>query len=84
MPSIQLLAGCPLQGSGIDVPPSAAVSTVLLCVTDSPREGIPFLAHGVQNSSSPPHWPNQYSAQNQCDCNDITYLRLHFMLIDNG
>jgi hypothetical protein len=60
MPSIQLLAVCPLQGQDVDVPPSAAVSTVLLCVTGSPREGIPFLAHGIQKSSSSsfPHLHN--------------------------
>jgi hypothetical protein len=44
MPSIQLLAGYPLLGPGVDVPPSADVSTVLLCVTGTPREGILFLA----------------------------------------
>ena len=34
MPSIQLLAGCPLQGPSDDVPPSAAVS-------ESPRKVFP-------------------------------------------
>ncbi len=84
--SIQLLVGhgCPLQGPGIDVPPSTAVSTVIFCVTGSPMEGISFLVHGVWNLSSLSHWHYRYSAQNWRDWDDIKNPRLHFTLIENG
>ena len=74
----------PVQGPGVDVPPCAAVSTVILRVSGSPREGTPFLAHGIRNRSSFSHLHYRYSAQNQCDWGDIKYLRLHFTLINDG
>ena len=51
----ELLAGGPLEGSAVDVPPSIAVTTVLLQVAVCARKVWSLIAHGERDGSSFTH-----------------------------
>ena len=72
-----LLAGSPLEGSAVDVPPSIAVTTVLLRVAVCARKVWSLIAHGERDGSSFTHRHKSQPPQDWSYGNDIQDLWLH-------
>ena len=73
----ELLAGGPLEGSAVDVPPSIAVTTVLLRVAGCARKVWSLIAHGKRDGSSFTHRHKSQPPQDWSYGNDIQDLWLH-------
>ena len=72
-----LLAGSPLEGSAVDVPPSIAVTTVLLRVAGCARKVWSLIAHGERDGSSVTHRHKSQPPQDWSYGYDIQDLWLH-------
>ena len=78
-----LLAGSPLEGSAVDVPPSIAVTTVLLRVAGCARKVWSLIAHGERDGSSFTHRHKSQPPQDWSYGNDIQDLWLHLAFVND-
>ena len=73
----ELLAGGPLEGSAVDVPPSIAVTTVLLRLAGCARKVWSLIAHGERDGSIVTHRHKSQPPQDWSYGNNIQDLWLH-------
>ena len=73
----ELLAGGPLEGSAVDVPPSIAVTTVLLRLAGCARKVWSLITHGERDGSSFTHRHKSQPPQDWSYGYDIQDLWLH-------
>ena len=78
----ELLAGGPLEGSAVDVPPSIAVTTVLLRLAGCARKVWSLIAHGERDGSSFTHRHKSQPPQDWSYGNDIQDLWLHTAFVN--
>ena len=83
-PSSNLLAGGPLHGPTVDVPPSIAVTSTLLRVAVGSRKVSCLLAHGEQNCAGCTNRHKRQSTQYWSNGNYIQNLLLHAAFVNNS
>ena len=83
-----LLAGCPLHGPTVDVPPSIAITSTLLRVTGCSRKISCLLAHRKRNGAcfTNRHQPQSTLLHTQDGTigHDVQNLGLHAAFVNNG
>jgi hypothetical protein len=81
--SFDRLTGGPLHGSTVDVPPSFAVTSILLRVAGCARKVACLLAHGEWDGASVTDRHKCQSTQYCSNWYDIKNLRLRAAFVDN-
>ena len=79
-----LLAGCPLHGPTVDVPPLIAITSILLRVTGSSRKIACLLAHRKRNGARFTNRHQPQSTQYRSYGHYIQNLCLHAAFVNNG
>ena len=78
-----LLAGCPLHSPTVDVPPSIAITSILLRVTGCSRKISCLLAHRKRNGARFTNRHQPQSTQDGSYGHDVQNLGLHAALVNN-